>query len=111
MSAENKVYERVAFFDFFADLVLLHHAAAKRNDKVGVCFFDVFERTDVTVNSVLRVFSYGAGVVKHKVGFFNIVREAIAHLGEQTFYSFTVRYVALTAVGVNHGEGSFVRVF
>ena len=53
------------------------------------------------------MFTDGAGVIKHKVGFLENIRHLIAHLLKHTLESFAVGNVSLTAIGMNKSFCAF----
>ena len=101
MGAENKVNIAKAVLDFFGNIVLLHHAAAKGDYHVRLCGFIFFERADIAENAILRVFSYGAGIIQNKVGLLNRIGKLIAERAKDTLDFFAVGHVALAAVGMH----------
>ena len=79
MGAEDQIHDPVGFFQLFRHVGLLHHAAADRDDLVGVALLGVVQCAHIPQHPLLRVLSDGAGVEDHHVGLLGIHGEAEAH--------------------------------
>ena len=104
MSSENEIDKGIAFSDLFNYSFLLHHTAAEGNYQIRVGLFQSLDRTDIAVDTILCVFTDGTGVVKDKVCLFDIVRKAVAESRKDSLDAFSVRNIALTAVGMDKSE-------
>ena len=83
-------------------MLLLHHAAAHRDDLPRLRLFCVRQRADVAQHAHFRVLAHGAGVDDDDVRGELILREAAAHLRQIPAQLLAVRLVLLAAVGVHH---------
>ena len=101
VSAENNIDLRERFSHSLCYMLLLYHTAADRNYEISVLLFQLFECAYIAENSVLCVFSYGAGIEKDKIRKGGFGREAVTHLCKHTLYFFSVAHVLLTAEAVD----------
>ena len=101
---ENQIHHRVGSLDLLGHVLLLHHAAADRDDLRGTGLFGVVERADVAEHAHLGVLAHRAGVDHDHIRQKLVLREAVAHRREIPAQLFAVRLVLLTAVGVHHRE-------
>ena len=101
MSAENQIYMRKTFFDFFCNMLLLHHTTAKRYNSIGFSAFYMHQCADVTENSVLCVFSYRTGIENYQVCFVCFTDNAVTHSFKHTHNFLRIRHVLLTTESAN----------
>ena len=107
--AEDQVDHAEALFQLLGHVRLLHHAAADRDQQVGVPRLGVDERADVAQHAHLRVLAHGAGVDDYQIGLVLVVGEAVAHELYVAAQLLAVRLVLLAAVGVHKREGAPAR--
>ena len=108
--AEQEIYLRIAFLDFFDILILLRHAAAQRNDNVRTLFLEMAQCADIAECAVLCVLTYRAGVEQNEIRLFGRVGHCVSHLVQHAADAFGVRFVLLTAEGVGIRLGATVAV-
>ncbi len=97
---EYQIYKRIAFINLFANVCLLHHTTAQRDNQIGLGGFIPLNCADIAEHSVLCMLADGTGIVKNQIRFFNSLRRFIPHGAKLTADAFAVRHIALTAVGM-----------
>lgn len=85
-------------------MLLLRHAAADRDDLVGVARLGVRQRADVAEHARLGVLAHGAGVHDDDVGREFVLCEIKTHGAQIAAQLFAVGLVLLAAVGIDHGQ-------
>ena len=100
---ENEAHERERALDLVDDLRLLCHAAADRDELVGLGLFGVRQSAEVSENALLRMLADGAGVHDDDVREIFVGRHLVAGGGEVAAQLFAVLLVLLAAVGVDEG--------
>ena len=104
MRSEDEVNDAVGLFQLLGHVRLLRHAAADRDDLLGIARLRVRQRADVAEHARLGVLAHGAGVHDDDVGREFVLREIKAHGAQITAQLFAVGLVLLAAVGVDHGQ-------
>ena len=104
MRAEDEVDDAVGLFQLLGHVFLLRHAAADRDDLVGVARLGMRQRADVAEHARLGVLTHGAGVHDDDVGREFVLCEIKAHGAQITAQLFAVGLVLLAAVGIDHGQ-------
>ena len=104
MRAEDQVDDGVGQLELARDMLLLHHAAADRDDLSRPGFLGMVQSADVAENAHLGMLPHGAGIDDDDVGLKLVPGEAVAHLGEVSADFLAVGLVLLAAVGVNHRQ-------
>ncbi len=104
MRPEDEIHHRVGALDLLRHVLLLHHAAADRDDLPRAGLFAVVERADVAEHAHLGVLAHGAGIHHDHVRLELVRRKAVAHLLQIAAQLFAVGLVLLAAVGVHHGK-------
>ena len=101
MGAEDQIHIRVALFQLFRDMLLLHHAAAHPEDHPRTPRFIGFERPDVAEHAILRMLPHGAGVKEHQIRLGGILGEAEAHIRQKPLDMLGIGHILLAAVGAD----------
>ena len=104
MRSEDEVNDAVGLFQLLGHVLLLRHAAADRDDLLGIARLGVRQRADVAEHARLGVLAHGAGVHDDDVGREFVLREIKAHGAQIAAQLFAVGLVLLAAVGVDHGQ-------
>ena len=99
MRAEDEVDDAVGLFQLLGHMRLLRHAAADRDDLVGVARLGMRQRADVAEHARLGVLAHGAGVHDDDVGREFVLCEIKAHGAQITAQLFAVGLVLLAAAG------------
>ena len=60
---KNQINMRITFFDFFGNLLLLHHAAAKRNHCFWTGFFYMGQCTNISQCTGFCMFTHSTGII------------------------------------------------
>lgn len=102
--AKDEVDDAVGLFQLLGHVFLLRHAAADRDDLIGVARLGVRQRADVAEHARLGVLAHGARVHDDDVGREFVLCEVKAHGVQIAAQLFTVGLVLLAAVGVDHGQ-------
>ena len=79
-------------------MLLLHHTAAKGDDKRRMAAFYAFKRADIAEDPVLCVFSHSAGVEYDYIRIVFIICKFTTHFCEHSLQPFAVRDILLTAI-------------
>ena len=96
--AEDDIHMAIFLPQGLQNRFLLHHAAAKRNHRIGIfCFLIVLQPAQLAVYLLLRVFAHTAGVVDDKIGLCFLVCSVKAHFVKHPFQLFGIMRVHLTA--------------
>ena len=102
--AKDEVDDAVGLFQLLGHVLLLRHAAADRDDLIGVARLGVRQRADVAEHARLGVLAHGAGVHDDDVGRKFVLCEVKAHGAQIAAQLFAVGLVLLAAVGIDHGQ-------
>jgi hypothetical protein len=80
-------------------MLLLNRTAANRDFLSGLA--SVNQMTDIAQYALFGVFADGAGIYHNKVGVGLLLRKAVAHFVQHSANKLAVRFVLLTAIGIN----------
>ena len=103
MRSENQVDEMVAFFEFFDNKRLLHHASAEGNNHARIFLFVLAKLSKTTVDTQICVFTDGTGVVNNKIGIFGL-HNVVADGFQNSLQFFGIAGVHLAAEGCDAGS-------
>ena len=106
MRAEDQIHDGIGMFDPLGHVLLLHHAAADRDDLIRAGLLAVVQGTDIAEHAHLGMLAHGTGVDDDDVRLKLVLRHAVTHLGKIAAELLAVGLVLLAAVGVHHGEGA-----
>ena len=104
--AEDQIHDGIGMLDPLGHVLLLHHAAADRDDLIWAGLLAVVQSADIAEHAHLGMFAHGTGVDDDDVRLKLVLRHAVAHLGKIAAELLAVGFVLLAAVGVHHGEGT-----
>ena len=93
--SEDEVNDAVGLFELLGHVRLLRHAAADRDDLLGIARLGVRQRADVAEHARLGVLAHGAGVHDDDVGREFVLRKAEAHGAQIAAQLFAVGLVLL----------------
>ena len=104
MGSEHQIHNGIGLFQLFRHVLLLHHAAAHRNNLVRIFGLGMGQIAHVAQHPHFRMFPNGAGVDDHQIRLGFVLSKAVAHFLQISPQTLAVRLILLAAVGIHHGQ-------
>ena len=105
MGGENTVDMRKTLLDPGGHHFLTGHAAAQEDLLRRMAAFGVGQRAQIAENTLIGIFTDGAGVHHHHIGALCFVTDLVAAFCQHAPDPLGVRFILLAAVGLHIGAG------
>ena len=98
--AKDNIDARIALFNFFRNVLLLHHTAAHADGHIRAGFLDVRILPHDAEHALFRMLAHGAGIDYNDIRFGSVLCAHIAHLRQHACDALSIRFVLLAAEGL-----------